>query len=189
MPEAELSLVFLRPLNQAGIRYLVGGSVAAMLYGEPRFTNDVDVVVFLRDGDVARLASIYPAPEFYLPPAEVIAAEVARTSKGQFNVLHNPTGFKADFFTTGRDELNVWAFRHARRLDYLGEPIVIAPPECVIVRKLEYLREGGSEKHVRDIRTMLRVSDELIDQRELEWWIRERGVMAEWELVTRKNSK
>jgi hypothetical protein len=42
MPEAELFLLFIRPLNRAGIRYVIGGSVAAIFYGEPRFTNDVD---------------------------------------------------------------------------------------------------------------------------------------------------
>lgn len=47
MPEAELSLLFIRPLNQIGARYIVSGSVAAILYGEPRLTHDVDFVIFL----------------------------------------------------------------------------------------------------------------------------------------------
>ena len=54
MPEAELSLLFLRPLNKLGVRYIVGGSIASMLYGEPRFTSYVDVVVFLRNEDIPR---------------------------------------------------------------------------------------------------------------------------------------
>ncbi|MFA6543399.1 MAG: hypothetical protein WCS99_03175 [Limisphaerales bacterium] len=78
MPEAELSLLFLRPLNQLGLRYMVGGSVAAILYGEPRFTNDVDVVVFLRLEDIPRLTEAFPQPSFYVPPAGIIAAEIAR---------------------------------------------------------------------------------------------------------------
>ena len=48
MPELELCLLFVRPLNQLGVRYVISGSVAAMLYGEPRLTHDVDFVVFLR---------------------------------------------------------------------------------------------------------------------------------------------
>ena len=186
MPEAELSLLFLRPLNKAGLRYILGGSVASMLYGEPRFTNDVDVVVFLRQEDIARLAEAFPPPEFYLPPAEIIAAEIARPEKGQFNAIHLPTGFKADIYTTGRDEFNAWAFRNARKMDFKGETIVVAPPECVIVRKLEYYRESGPEKHLRDIRTMLRVSADQIDLSELQWWVRERGLGAEWALVEGK---
>ena len=184
MPEAELSLLYLRPLNKLGLRYIVSGSVASILYGEPRFTNDLDVVVFLRHDDIPRLAEAFQSPEFYFPPAEFISAEIARPLKGQFNVIHVATGFKADFYTTGRDDLNAWAFRHARKMDFKGEPITVAPPECVIVRKLEFYREGGSDKHPRDIRSMLKVSGEQIDLAALDEWIRARGVEAEWKKVS-----
>lgn len=183
MPEAKLSLVFLRPLNQLGIRYIVGGGVAAILYGEPRFTNDLDLVVFLRHTDIPRLVEAFPAPEFYVPPAEAIAAEIARPEKGQFNLIHADTGFKADLYTTGRDEFNAWAFRNARKSEFKGETITLAPPEYVIVRKLEFHREGGSDKHLRDIRTMLNVSSAQINQTDLQEWIKQRGVAAEWEKV------
>ena len=184
MPEAELSLLFVRPLNQLGVRYMVGGSVAAILYGEPRLTHDVDFIVFLRHDDIARLRQAFPSPEFYVPPTEVIAAEIAREQRGHFNVIHADTGFKADFYTTGRDELQAWGFRHLQRKTYRGEPIVVAPPEYVIVRKLEYFREGGSEKHLRDIRAMLNVSGELLDRPALHEWIARRGVQAEWQKVS-----
>jgi hypothetical protein len=183
MPEAELSLLFVRPLNQLGIRYMVGGSVAAIIYGEPRLTHDVDFVVFLRNEDIERLRGAFPSADFYVPPAEVIAAEIARERKGSFNVIHADSGFKADFYTTGRDEVQAWGFRHVRRMQFRGEPIVVAPPEYVIVRKLEYFREGGSEKHLRDIRAMLAVSGELIDREALMEWIRRRDVLKQWEQV------
>ena len=184
MPEAELSLLFLRPLNQLGVRYMVAGSVASILYGEPRFTNDVDIVVFLRPLDIPRLAEAFPAPEFYLPAAEIIAAEIARPEHGQFNVIHTGTSYKAYLYTTGRDELNAWAFRHLRRLEFGSETISVAPPECVIVRKLEFYREGGSDKHLRDIRAILNVSGDLLDRDALHDWITRRGVEAEWRKVS-----
>ncbi len=183
MPEADLSLLFLRPLNGLGIRYIVTGSVASILYGEPRFTNDLDVVVFLRHDDIRRLGAAFPPPEFYFPPEAVITAEIARTRQGQFNVIHAATGFKADLYTTGRDEFNAWAFRNARKLEFRGEAITVAPPEYVIVRKLEFYREGGSDKHLRDIRSMLKVSNEQIDRVALDEWIRAQGVEKEWKRV------
>ena len=175
--------MFLRPLNRLGLRYIVSGSIASILYGEPRFTNDLDVVVFLRHDDIRRMVEAFPSPEFYVPPVEAIAAEIARPEKGQFNVIHVGTGFKADMFTTGRDDFNAWAFRHARTLDFKGEPVAVAPIECVIVRKLEYFREGRSDKHLRDIRGMLNVSGQLIDEPALQEWIQRRGVEAEWRTV------
>jgi hypothetical protein len=183
MPEAELFLLFVRPFNRAGIRYVIGGSVAAIFYGEPRLTNDVDVVVFLNETDIRRLPEIFPPSDFYLPPPEVIAAEVRREQRGQFNIIHMATSFKADVYPTGRDEFNAWAFRNKRRIEYEGETLVLGPPEYVIVRKLEYFREGGSEKHIRDIRSMLAVSGDQIDRAELEEWIRRQGVEAQWKQI------
>jgi hypothetical protein len=57
----------------------------------------------------------------------------------------------------------------------------LAPPEYVIVRKLEYFREGGSEKHLRDIRAMLAVSGELLDRAALQEWISRLNLKTEWE--------
>ncbi|MBC8097700.1 MAG: hypothetical protein H7Y43_18010 [Akkermansiaceae bacterium] len=183
MPEADLSLLFLRPLNRLGIRYIIGGSVASILYGEPRFTNNLDLVVFLRHEDIARLIETFPAPEFYVRPEEFISMEIARQANGQFNLIHADTGFKANMYTTGRDDFNAWAFRNARKMDFHGETVSVAPPECVIVRKLEFYREGGSDKHLRDIRVMLAVSSEQIDRSVLTDWVQRRGVEAEWRKV------
>jgi hypothetical protein len=183
MPETDLFLLFIRPLNRAGVRYVIGGSVAAIFYGEPRLTRDVDVMVFLNETTIRRLPEIFPPSEFYLPPQETILAEAARPQHGQFNIIHMYTTFKADIYLTGRDEFNAWAFRNRRSENYEGEPVILAPPEFVIVRKLEYFREGGSDKHLRDIRGMLNISGEQINQSDLQEWIQRQNVKAEWEKV------
>lgn len=183
MPEPELSLLFIRPLNLAGFRYAVSGSVAAIMYGEPRLTHDVDLLVFLNEQNIKQLSQIFPTTDFYVPPAEVIAAEVSREKRGHFNIIHVNTGFKADFYPTGRDEMNAWAFRKRRSVQFEGETVMVAPPEYVIASKLEYFREGGSEKHVRDIRSMLAVSGDRIDKSELNEWIQRRGVQEQWRKI------
>ena len=153
MPEADLFLLFVRPLNRVQIPYMIGGSVASIFYGEPRLTHDVDFVLFLSVRDIPRLVNIFPETEFYVPPSEIIEEEVLR-ERGHFNVIHDATGFKADFYPAGRDELNSWGFQFRRQTELDGEAVVLAPPEYVIVRKLQYFKEGGSEKHLRDIRSM-----------------------------------
>jgi hypothetical protein len=182
MPEPDLIELFALPLDRAGVRYLVSGSVAATLYGEPRATHDIDFVVFLRADDAPRLAAIFPAPQFYVPPAAVILQEVARESRGHFNVIHADSGLKADFYTAGREDLHAYAFRNARKYAVGDNTISLAPPEYVIVRKLEYYREGGSEKHLRDIRAMLAVSGESFDRAVLQEWITRLNLKTEWEL-------
>lgn len=184
MPEPDLIELFAGPLQSAGIRYIISGSVAAMLYGEPRVTHDIDLIVFLRTDDIVKLTQLYPRPGFYVPPPEVIAVEMARQNHGCFNVIHADTSLKADFFTASRDEFHAWAFRHSKKYSARGLEITLAPPEYVIVRKLEYFREGGSDKHLRDIRGMLNVSGEQIDRAELLAWAKRQGVEAEWRRVT-----
>lgn len=88
----------------------------------------------------------------------------------------------------GRDELDAMAFRNSRKMDYQGEPVTVAPPEIVIIRKLEYYREGGSEKHLRDIRAMLAVSGEMISHTELNDWIEKRHLQAEWQKASQTKS-
>ena len=148
IPDEAPFLPFIRPLNAAGFRYIVTGSIAAMNYGEPRTTNDVDLVLFLPLGKVGELERLFPLEEFYCPPAEVLAIEAGRPAEGHFNLIHHASGFKAD--------------------------VPLAPPEYVIVRKLEFFRAGGSEKHVRDIRAMLTISGDRIDQ----------GLQKVWEQIT-----
>lgn len=186
MQEPDLSLLFVRPLNELGIRYIISGSVAAILYGEPRLTHDVDLIIFLRHEEIGKLLEMFPEPDYYLPPPDVIAGEMTRESGGHFNIIHNDTGFKADLYLSGRDEFHAWAFRNARRIEYKGHPLQVAPPEYVIVRKLEYYREGGSEKHVRDVRAMLAVSKEELNRSEMIDWIKRCQVEEEWEIIQKQ---
>ena len=183
MEQDELILQFVRRFNQAGIRYMVGGSVAAMFYGRPRFTHDVDCVAFLNDADIRRLPEIFPPSDFYLPPTEVIFAAAARERLGSFNIIHKDSTFKADVYLTGRDDFNAWAFRSRNSVQFEGETLVLAPIEYVIVRKLEFFREGGSEKHLKDIQGMLEVSGDRLDRAVLHEWVVRQGVEAEWAKV------
>jgi hypothetical protein len=61
---------------------------------------------------------------------------------------------------------------------------MLAPLEYVIVRKLEYFREGNSEKHLRDVRSMLAISGDQIDRSALGQWVQNLGLQTEWQLVS-----
>jgi hypothetical protein len=183
MPELSLYRLFTDKLNRLGVRYMVTGSVAAMVYGEPRLTNDVDLVVFVGREDIPRLADAFPASEFYFPPAEVIGVELARERGGHFNIIHHKSGHKADVYLGGSDPFHAWALARARRLESEGETLIVAPAEYVIVRKLEYFRDGGSEKHLRDIRSILTASPEWLDLSILEEQITARGLQSAWQRV------
>ena len=183
MPEPNLFLLFTRGFDSLGVPYMVSGSVAVIIYGEPRLTHDVDLIAALESKNIARLHDVFPASEFYCPPREVIAVEAAREQRGHFNIIHNETGFKADVFLSGHDPLHSWGFARAKRFDVEGQPLMVAPPEYVIIRKLEYFREGGFEKHLRDVRSMLALSPEIIRWDDLERLIAERDLQEAWKKV------
>jgi hypothetical protein len=163
MPEASLISVFVKPLNQANIEYMVTGSVASILYGEPRMTHGIDLVIKLSEDDVSGLSKVFPSDQFYCPPADVILSEISREVRGHFNLIHQKTGLKADLYPIGKDPLHQWAMGQRRTIEFDNDPIWVAPPEYVIIRKLDYFREGGSEKHLTDIKKMLKYSGDIMD--------------------------
>jgi hypothetical protein len=178
MPAPDPLAPFLEPLERLGFSYCVTGSVAASVYGEPRLTADIDVVLLLNIQDIATLRSAFPASAYYVPPDETLRLEVARDSRGAFNLIHHASQFKADIYLAGRDPLHAWALKHRRRISLGESGAWIAPPEYVILRKLEYLREGGQDKHVRDIRFMLAAS--AVDRAFVESEVARLGVQAQW---------
>jgi len=181
MPQTELFLLFAERLETAGIAYMVSGSVASIIYGEPRLTNDVDLVVHIVSGEVSKLSDAFPLTEFYCPPQEVMIVEARRRQRGHFNLIHHATGHKADVYLFGEDPLHAWGFPKRRRIELdEDQSLWVAPPEYVILRKLQYFKEGGSEKHIGDIRGMLAVSGDAIDRDILDHWIPELGVTTEW---------
>lgn len=92
------------------------------------------------------------------------------------NVLHSSSALKADVYLAGEDPLHVWALERRRRFEVGGREVWVAPPEYVILRKLLFFREGGSSKHVRDVRALLAAQGERLDYATLERFAHERGV-------------
>jgi hypothetical protein len=175
--------LFVARLEALGVPYMVTGSVASMLYGEPRLTLDLDLVIELEIGRAGELLASFPEAEFYRPPLEVVRLECSRDARGHFNLIHHGTGMKADVYPVARDPLHRWGLAHRRRIVFGSGQISLAPPEYVILRKLEFWREGGSDKHLRDIRAML-ATDLPLDRPFLDEQLRRRGLDDAWRIVT-----
>jgi hypothetical protein len=184
MQQPELLSFFVDPLEKAGLSYRITGSVAAIFYGEPRLTHDIDIVIHLNENEIDRFCSLFPADRYYCPPPEIVHIEVRRSQNAHFNLVHHDTGLKADCYPATSDLLHVWALQHRRRI-HLREDFAIwlAPPEYVIVRKLQHFRDGGSTKHLGDIRAMLRYSGEVLDKQVLQDLVQSRKLEEEWTKV------
>ncbi len=182
----DLFTLFTSRLDAAGVNAVITGSVAAMLYGEPRLTHDIDMAVLLDVAHIDALVRAFPDEEFYCAPAEVIRVEAKRSQRGHFNIIHHETGFKADMYIAGDDPLHQWALSNHRTVALGETTLKVAPPEYVIIRKLEYFREGQSTKHLQDIRGVLRHLGDGLDRAELTSRIARRGLEPQWRAVVEK---
>jgi len=184
MPEPDRNLfqLFTQKLNALGIPYMVTGSVAAIAYGEPRLTHDIDLVLTLSSSLINEFSSLFPGDAFYCPPPEVLKSEIARKNRGHCNLIHLETGFKADLYFSGQDELMNWALQHVKPIQFLDSVLPLAPVEYVILKKLEFYSEGKSFKHIDDIRAILRNSSDQVDIPFLMVKIRQLGLDNAWQL-------
>jgi len=169
--DPDLIQLFIEPLETLEIPYMITGGVASVIYGEPRFTRDIDIVVELSREDARRLANAFDPQAFYVPPLEVLENEASPSGGGDFNLIHKETALRADVYVKRDDPLHAWAFERRIRLPVESISIWVAPIEYVITRKLEYYRWSGSERHLRDVAMMLRISAESVDERALAQWI------------------
>lgn len=160
----ELLVHLVDALENLEIPYAIGGSLAAIAYGEPRSTRDIDVVVVLEPRDVPRLRSRFPPDDYYMD--EEAAIEAVRR-EGQFNIIHPRSGFKIDLYIAG-DDISHDQISGARLLPAArNRSARFSPPEQLILKKLQFHQASGSEKHLRDVVAILRVSGEDVDRERL----------------------
>ncbi|MFN0196069.1 MAG: hypothetical protein ACKVT0_04945, partial [Planctomycetaceae bacterium] len=168
MGPSELLGVVAGFLEREQIPYFVTGSLATIAYGEPRFTIDIDMVVSLSAEKINLLCDTFQPPEFYISED---AVRRAIKSRRQFNIIHTTSGLKVDVMIPTDSEFNHLRFARAVQLSAGGDVCAwFASPEDVILKKLEYFREGGSEKHIRDILGVLRIKGSAIDREYISDW-------------------
>jgi hypothetical protein len=181
MDPSELLNRLSQTLEELHIPYLVTGSMATIAYGEPRFTNDIDVVIRMVGAQIDSFCAAFPMDEFYVSPD---AVKDAVLRNGQFNILHPSTGLKIDVMVADQSDFNDSRFSRVHRLHVeKNREVSFASPEDVIIKKLAFYQEGGSEKHLLDIRGVLAVMGDEIDRSYINRWVVKLGLTAEWSTV------
>ncbi|MBI2180358.1 MAG: hypothetical protein HYU31_06015 [Deltaproteobacteria bacterium] len=180
----ELLALVVETFTRLGVPYLVTGSVASMAYGEPRLTNDIDIVAGIREEHIPSLVAAFPADVFYLSAA---AIQEAIRRQGQFNIIHPGSGLKVDVIIRKETPFDRSRFARARVIRPAESyEATFAAAEDVIIKKMEYYREGGSDKHLRDITGILKVSAQEIDEGYIVEWSERLGLRPIWEMIKRR---
>jgi hypothetical protein len=181
MPQQELLIAVARALERAGMPYMVTGSVASSLQGEPRSTHDIDIVVEIKENGIAALAEAFPASDYYL---DRDAARGAVEKGGMFNLIDRREGDKVDFWLLTGEPFDRSRFGRRVRVDFGGASLWVSAPEDTILMKLRWAQlAGGSEKQHRDALRVYEVQREAVDLGYLERWARELGVEEAWNRI------
>ncbi len=174
----EVFVSVIEKIESDHIPYMVVGSIAAMVYGEPRMTHDLDLVIDILPQDAKKIEALFPLEEYYCPPIEVLKSEIVH--RGQFNLMHHESGLKVDLMIRKATPHSVAEFKRRRRVPFWqGVDVYLASPEDVILKKLAFYREGGSEKHLKDIRGMM--AETTLDEMYMKHWIAELALQREFE--------
>ena len=166
-------------LEEAGVRYAIGGSWASTAFGEPRFTNDVDILADFTPATLDRFLNSLPRTIY----ADREDAHTALRIGGPFNVIYMPMAWKFDFFPAsafplGAEELDRAVFLAGTGLSEASTPFVT--PEDILLAKLHWFKLGGevSEVQWRDVQGIVRACGATLDLGYLEQSSGKLGVQA-----------
>ena len=180
MEPFELLQVVDQVCARLGLRYATVGSMATIVYGEPRFTNDVDILLDLPPELVTEFCEAFSAPLYYLSKP---AVQAAVRDRRQFNIIQTSAALKVDCILPS-SAFDQQQLKRCKRQELRpGLEAVIAAPEDVILKKMEYYRLGGSDKHLRDIAGVLKVSGEQVDREYVAAHAAQFGLSGIWEAI------
>ncbi|MBC7909202.1 MAG: hypothetical protein H7Y30_01795 [Pyrinomonadaceae bacterium] len=159
--------------EQAGIDYMLTGSLAMNFYAQPRMTRDIDVVVALGADDIDAIVSLFN-PDYYVS-REAVARAIAHESA--FNLIHQETVIKVDCIIRKDTDYRRLEFERRRVINIQDFTVWITSKEDLIISKLDWARDSHSELQLRDVKNLLATG---YDKNYLEKWTQELGLDSLW---------
>ena len=178
--------MILSVLEKAGVDYMIGGAVAVWPWGEPRSTQDIDIVIHLGIEQINTLSKELEKAEIYLP-TDIILENLNET-RGDLpiNAIHGASGYKAEMFLIREnDELRKTAFKRRVKVDFGSEigGVFIHSPEDLIIYKMLYYSLSQQTKHIRDIGSIIKIRGDKLDYDYIQKWVAEKQLSAIWQEI------
>jgi hypothetical protein len=170
-------------LDEAGVPYMLTGSLASAYYAIPRATQDLDVVIATEEAGVEEVVRGLQKADWYV---DGHAALEAYRTRGQFNAIDPSSGWKADFIIRKDRPYSLTEFGRRVRVSLLDLEVSIASLEDLLIAKLEWSRLGDSALQRQDVLQLLERAWERLDRDYVEEWVAELGLTSEWETARRR---
>lgn len=166
-------------LNRLKIPYLITGGIAVVVWGRPRFTADIDLVLKLKLEQIEALITAFQKVDktIHLDRA---AIEQALATEGEFNLLHPTSGLKVDFWILKNEPFDHSRIERRIERKMEGIPIYFSSPEDLILIKLLWYKQSESTRQLEDIQSILAIQNDL-DTDYIEKWSKRHETFQIWQ--------
>lgn len=164
-------------LDAAGIPYMVTGSFASSIYGEPRASKDIDIVIAPTRDQLIDFVRRFPPDCYYADEQDAVESF---TRGDMFNIIDFASGWKVDLIFLKQRPFSRTEFARRKYEDLAGLSLSVATAEDILIAKLEWAKMGESQRQVEDAASILRVRGELLDVAYIEKWVEELGLETQW---------
>lgn len=175
--ELEVLSSVTQALDDAGIAYMITGSIAMNFYATPRMTRDIDIVIELNSGDLDLIVKLFQQ-DFYLDSDSIKEAII---NQEMFNIIHNKCVLKLDFIVKKESPYRVTEFQRRRRVVIDGVPISIVSPEDLILSKLFWAKDSKSDLQIRDVQNLLTAHN--LDIQYIDSWVEKLNLKEIYQMV------
>lgn len=171
-------------LDMHGVPYMLTGSLASSMYGIPRATNDVDIVIAPTREQLVSVVQLFQRIGL---SAEIESALAAYRERTQFNVIDFGRGLKADLIVRKQREFSIAEFDRRQTHEVEGMRLTLATPEDVLLAKLEWARIGGSAQQISDAAGILKMQRDQMDFAYVQKWVDELQLHLQWDAAQRQS--
>jgi len=185
MSQREFITRIIAILEQTGIPYMITGSFGSSFHGEPRATNDIDIVIAPTFEQLKKFSQSFGS-EYYISELAVLDAWERQS---MFNIIDHKSGWKADVIIRKNRPYSKEEFQRRRKYNVNGSNLFFVSPEDAILSKLEWAKESGSEQQFRDALGVAIIQRKNLDIDYLRKWSKELGISELFESLLEQADK
>ncbi|MFC1668283.1 hypothetical protein ACFL1T_02715 [Chlamydiota bacterium] len=149
------------------IEYMISGSLGSSLHGEPRATNDVDLIIAPTLSQLNTFLSLISDNDYYVNNDTALEAF---QNKLMFNIIDKKTGWKADIIIRKNRPFSIKEFERRMHGTIFGIETFVVSPEDAILSKLEWAKKSNSTIQYKDALGILTIKENSIDKMYLKEW-------------------